>query len=48
MNRKLRFPMFFKFLLGCLTLAALLIIGGTYVIKNKTQLKSQAAYGLAA
>ena len=31
--RRLRFPMFFKFLVGCLALAALLIIGGTFVEK---------------
>ncbi len=36
--------MFFKFLVGCLTLAALLIIGGTYVVKNETRLKSRGNY----
>jgi methyl-accepting chemotaxis protein len=43
-SRTARFPMFFKFLLGCLTLAALLIIGGTYVIKNETRLRSRGNY----
>jgi methyl-accepting chemotaxis protein len=43
-SRKLRFPMFFKFLLGCLTLAALLIIGGTVVVKNETRLRSRGNY----
>src|SRR3954468_1870675 len=43
-SRKLRFPMFFKFLLGCLTLAALLIIGGTFVVKNETRLRSRGNY----
>ncbi|HSR96632.1 MAG TPA: HAMP domain-containing methyl-accepting chemotaxis protein, partial [Kofleriaceae bacterium] len=42
--RKLRVPMFFKFLIGCLTLAALLIIGGTYVVKNETRLRSRGNY----
>jgi methyl-accepting chemotaxis protein len=36
--------MFFKFLVGCLTLAALLIIGGTYVVKNETRLRSRGNY----
>src|SRR5882757_5149850 len=43
-SRKLRFPMFFKFLVGCLTLAALLIIGGTFVVKNETRLRSRGNY----
>lgn len=41
---KLRFPMFFKFLVGCLSLAAMLIIGGTYVLKQETRLKSRGNY----
>jgi methyl-accepting chemotaxis protein len=36
--------MFFKLLVGCLTLAALLIIGGTYVVKNETRLRSRGNY----
>ncbi len=36
--------MFAKFLIGCLTLAALLIIGGTYVVKDQTQLRSRGNY----
>jgi len=43
-RRKLRFPMFWKFLVGCLLLAAFLIIGGTYVIKNETRLRSRGNY----
>jgi methyl-accepting chemotaxis protein len=41
---KLRFPMFLKFLVGCLLLASLLIVGGTYVVKNETQLRSRGNY----
>ena len=45
MNRKkLRFPMFFKFLIGCLTLAALLIIGGTFVFQKETRLRNRGSY----
>jgi methyl-accepting chemotaxis protein len=36
--------MFAKFLIGCLALAALLIIGGTYVVQNETQLRSRGNY----
>jgi methyl-accepting chemotaxis protein len=43
-SRKLRFPMFFKFLVGCLALAALLIVGGTFVVKNETRLRSRGNY----
>lgn len=35
--RSLRIPMFVKFLAGCLTLAALLIGGGTFVFRKETQ-----------
>ncbi len=41
MTRSLRFPMFVKFLIGCLTLAALLIIGGTFVFQNETRLRNR-------
>ncbi len=41
---KLRLPMFFKLLVGCLTLAALLIVGGTYVVKHETRLRSRGNY----
>jgi methyl-accepting chemotaxis protein len=41
---KLRFPMFLKFLIGCLSLAGLLIIGGTYVLKSETQLRARGNY----
>src|SRR5512139_3755133 len=43
-RKLLRFPMFWKFLVGCLLLAAFLIIGGTYVIKNETRLRSRGNY----
>lgn len=43
-RRKLRIPMFVKFLIGCLTLAGLLIVGGTYVVKNETQLRARGNY----
>ena len=42
--RKLRVPMFFKFLIGCLALAAMLIIGGTFVVRNETRLRSRGNY----
>ncbi|HET9627427.1 MAG TPA: HAMP domain-containing methyl-accepting chemotaxis protein [Kofleriaceae bacterium] len=42
--KKLRFPLFFKFLLGCLTLSAFLIVGGTFVVRNETRLKSRGNY----
>jgi methyl-accepting chemotaxis protein len=34
--KSLRIPMFVKFLFGCLTLAALLIVGGTFVFRKET------------
>lgn len=43
-RRRLRFPMFWKFLVGCLLLAAFLIIGGTYVIQNETRMRSRGNY----
>jgi methyl-accepting chemotaxis protein len=43
-SRKLRVPMFFKFLIGCLTLAALLIVGGSFVVKNETRLRSRGNF----
>src|SRR5262245_39314208 len=36
--------MFAKFLVGCLALAALLIIGGTYLLKSETQMRSRGNY----
>jgi methyl-accepting chemotaxis protein len=39
MSRKLRFPLFAKFLLGCLLLAGLLIVGGTLVVKDETRFR---------
>ncbi len=43
-NRRVRVPMFVKFLIGCLALAAFLIIGGTYVVKSETTLRSRGNY----
>jgi methyl-accepting chemotaxis protein len=43
-RRRLRFPMFWKFLAGCLLLAGFLIIGGTYVIQNETRLRNRGNY----
>ena len=43
-RRGLRIPMFVKFLVGCLTLAALLIVGGTLVVKDQTRLKSRGNF----
>ena len=46
--RKLRFPMFFKFLVGCLALAALLIVGGTFVVRNETYAHPDSAVVVAS
>nr|HEX4315919.1 methyl-accepting chemotaxis protein [Kofleriaceae bacterium] len=43
-THKRRIPMFFKLLAGCLVLAAALIVGGTYVVQAKTQLRSRGNY----
>ncbi|MCW5806324.1 MAG: HAMP domain-containing protein [Deltaproteobacteria bacterium] len=43
-KRGIRFPMFIKFLIGCLTLAAIMIIGGVWVVKNETRLKNRGNY----
>src|SRR5689334_11194415 len=43
-RRRFRVPMFAKFLIGCLSLAAMLIVGGTYVVKKETQLRSRGNY----
>ncbi|MBK8251325.1 MAG: HAMP domain-containing protein [Polyangiaceae bacterium] len=42
--KNVRIPMFVKFLLGCLTLAALLIGGGTFVFRKETQRPSQGNF----
>jgi methyl-accepting chemotaxis protein len=44
MSRGLRFPMLVKFLIGCFTLAVLLIVGGTFVVKNETRLRNRGNY----
>ncbi len=40
----LRIPMFVKFLVGCLLLAAFLIIGSTYVFEQETRLRSRGNF----
>src|SRR5262245_17650942 len=40
-RKKLRFPMFFKFLVACMTLARLLIFGGTLLVKKETQFRNR-------
>ncbi|MEZ4294030.1 MAG: methyl-accepting chemotaxis protein [Polyangiaceae bacterium] len=42
--KSLRIPMFVKFLVGCLTLAALLIGGGTFVFRQETRRPSQGNF----
>jgi methyl-accepting chemotaxis protein len=43
-KKKLRFPMFFKFLVGCLVLAGLLIAGGTWFVRDQTRYRNQGNY----
>ncbi|HUH04546.1 MAG TPA: methyl-accepting chemotaxis protein [Kofleriaceae bacterium] len=43
-KRGLRIPMILKFLLGCLTLAGLLILGGYMVVRSETGMKSRGDY----
>src|SRR5690348_6414763 len=40
-RKKLRFPMFFKFLVGCLTLAGILIVGSTLFFQSETRLRNR-------
>lgn len=42
--KSLRIPMFVKFLFGCLTLAALLIVGGTFVFRQETARPTQGNF----
>jgi methyl-accepting chemotaxis protein len=44
MARTLRFPMFAKFLVACLTLAGLLIVGGTMVVREQTRPSTRAPF----
>ena len=44
MDKRTRVPMFFKFLVGCLTLAAMLILGGAWVVRSETKMKSRGNY----
>ncbi len=39
-----RIPMFLKFLLACLTLAGLLIVGGAVVVRHRSQLANRGAF----
>ncbi len=41
---RMRVPMFFKFLAGCLLLAFVLIFGGSVVVHSLTQMKSRGNY----
>src|SRR5687767_7379192 len=43
-QRRLRIPMFLKFLAGCLSLAAILIIGFTLVVRSETKMESRGNY----
>ena len=44
MEKRTRVPMFFKFLVGCLALAAMLITGGLLVVRSETKMKSRGNY----
>ncbi|MBA3392113.1 MAG: methyl-accepting chemotaxis protein [Deltaproteobacteria bacterium] len=43
-SRKRRFPMFLKFLFACLSLAALLIVGGIFMVKEKSQFQNRGKF----
>src|SRR5690606_8729655 len=43
-RRRVRIPMFFKFLAGCLLLAILLIIGGSVVVHLQTTMRRDPNY----
>ncbi|MBA3462836.1 MAG: methyl-accepting chemotaxis protein [Deltaproteobacteria bacterium] len=43
-KKQLRFPMFLKFLLACLLLAGLLLIGGTLVVKEKSTFSNRGNF----
>lgn len=40
-RKRLRFPMYFKLLVGCLLLAGTLIGGGTWLVQSETRMRSQ-------
>ncbi|MBA3820687.1 MAG: hypothetical protein H0X17_17485, partial [Deltaproteobacteria bacterium] len=42
--RKRRFPMFLKFLLACLMLASLLIVGGIFMVKEQSQFRNRGNF----
>ncbi len=44
MSNRLRFPMFLKFLIGCLVLAGVLIYGGASLVKDTAKMKSRGNY----
>ncbi|MBA3501297.1 MAG: HAMP domain-containing protein [Deltaproteobacteria bacterium] len=43
-SERFRVPMFLKFLVGSLGLAAFLIVGSTYVFREETQLRARGSY----
>ncbi|MDQ3369015.1 MAG: methyl-accepting chemotaxis protein, partial [Myxococcota bacterium] len=43
-SRKRRFPMFLKFLLACLMLASLLIVGGIFMVKEQSQFRNRGNF----
>lgn len=43
-EKRIRVPLFAKFLIGCLALAGLLIFGGAYVVSSETQFRSRGNY----
>ena len=43
-TRRFRFPLFLKFLFSCLVLTALLIIGGTWLVRSKSQFQNRGNF----
>ena len=43
-RRPFRIPMFWKFLVGCLTLAGLLIAGAYLVVRSERKMKDRGEY----
>ena len=43
-QRSLRFPMFLKFLLACLLLTGLLVFGGTWLVRSKSQFQNRGNF----
>ena len=44
MKLGLRFPLFWKFLLSCLVLAGLLVFGGTWLVRTKSQFQNRGNF----